>query len=200
MGKKDPRIDACIAEARPFAQPILKHLRALVHSACPEVEETLKWSAPTFMYKGILCRMAAFKEHATFGFWKHSLILEKGDDKWNDAMGSFGRLTSVKDLPSRARLTGYVRKAMELNDAGVPAPHMVHRKKRAPLPVPRDLKAALTKNAKARATFEGFSPSNRRDYVEWIVEAKAAETRARRLATAIAWMAEGKIRNWKYAR
>ncbi|HEY4658429.1 MAG TPA: YdeI/OmpD-associated family protein [Gemmatimonadaceae bacterium] len=200
MGTRDPRIDAYIARARPFARPILTQLRAVVHAACPDVEETLKWSSPAFMYKGMLCGMAAFKEHATFGFWKHALILKKADDKWNDAMGSFGRLTSVKDLPSSAALTAHVRKAMALNDAGVPAPHLVKRAKRKPLPVPGDLRAALAKNTKARTTFEGFSPSNRRDYVEWIVEAKGAETRARRLATAIEWMADGKIRNWKYAR
>lgn len=200
MGTRDPRVDAYIAKTQPFARPILEHIRAVVHSACPHVEETLKWSSPTFMYRGMLCGMAAFKEHATFGFWKHSLVVPNPKDKCHEAMGSFGRLTSVKDLPARAVLTGMIKKAVKLNDKGVKAPHMVNRRQHKPLPVPADLRAALAKNRKARATFEGFSPSNQRDYISWIIEAKAKETRQRRLGTAIEWVTEGKIRNWKHAR
>ena len=114
------------------------------------------------------------------------------------AGGSIGRLTSVKDLPSDATLSAYIKKAMKLNDEGVPATHMVNRKKHKPLPVPADLKTALSKDAKAKAGFDAFSPSAQRDDIEWLLEAKSEETRERRLATAVEWMAEGKRRNWKY--
>ncbi len=198
MPKKDPRVDAYIRKARPFAKPILRHLRSVIHAACPDVVENLKWGAPSFEYKGLMCGFASFNTHATFGFWKHSLILKKQDDKWNDAMGSFGRLTSVKDLPPKARISAYVKRAMELNDAGVKAPHMVRRKPRKPLPVPADLKAALARKPKARTAFDALAPSHRREYIEWITEAKMPETRARRVTTAVSWMASGKSRNWKY--
>ena len=197
MGTRDPRVDAYIARSAEFARPILTHLRAVVHAACPEVEETLKWSAPSFMYKGMLCGMAAFKEHCIFGFWKGSLIKGVGGRDSDEAMGNYGRIGSVADLPSKKALTGFIKEAMRLNDEGI----KVVRKKpgsRKPLPVPPDLAAALRKNPKARATFEGFSPSHRREYLEWITEAKGEETRRRRLETAVGWMAEGKARNWKY--
>ncbi|NOT06758.1 MAG: hypothetical protein HOP28_00995 [Gemmatimonadales bacterium] len=196
MATKDPRIDAYIAKSAEFARPILAHLRAVVHSACPEVEETLKWSSPTFMYKGILCGFAAFKEHATFGFWKGDLVVD-ANGKSAEAMGQFGRLTSLKDLPSKRVLAGYVKQAMRLNDAGVKSPRMVKRPK-APFKTPADLTAALKKNAAARTTFERFPASAQRDYVEWITEAKQEATRARRLATTVEWLAQGKRRNWKY--
>ncbi|HTK78277.1 MAG TPA: YdeI/OmpD-associated family protein [Gemmataceae bacterium] len=196
MGKKDPRIDAYIAKANPFAPPILKHLRKVIHSASPEITETMKWSHPSFEYKGLLCGLAAFKEHATFGFWMHEQIVPK--DRAKGAWGTFGRITSVKDLPPDKVLVGYIRKAMKLKDEGVKATHMVNRKKHKPLPVPADLKTALSKDAKAKAGFEAFSPSAQRDYIEWLIEAKTPETRERRLLTAVEWMAEGKRRNWKY--
>jgi uncharacterized protein YdeI (YjbR/CyaY-like superfamily) len=196
MGTRDPRIDAYIERSADFAKPILAHLRDVVHTACPQVEETLKWRSPAFLYRGMLCGMAAFKQHCAFGFWKHELVTgENGKSK--EAMGSFGRITSVRDLPSKKILAGLVKKAMVLNEEGIEAPRTKRRPK-PPLAVPDDLKTALRKNAKARATFEGFSPSHRREYMEWIVEAKRAETRQRRLATAVEWMAEGKGRNWKY--
>ena len=198
MGQRDARVDAYIESAAPFAQPILTHLREVVHMACPDVEETLKWRSPSFEYKGMLCGMAAFKQHCVFGFWKHELVTGKSDLA-DEAMGSFGRITAVKDLPARKVLTGYVKKAMELNDEGIKAPRNKTVPKR-PLKVPEDLAAALKKNAKARATFEGFSPSHKREYVEWIVEAKREETRKRRLATAVQWMAEGKTQSWRYQR
>ncbi len=198
--RMDPRVDAYIAKAKPFAQPILKHLRATVHAASPKILETIKWGSPSFEYKGMLCGFAAFKEHATFGFWKHALVIPKSADKWTEAWGSLGRLTSVADLPPKAVLVAWTRKAMKLNDAGVKAPHMADRKKRKPLPVPADLKSALSRNAKASAVWKSFSPSAQRDYVEWITEAKAAATREQRLVTAIGWIGAGKRRNWKYER
>lgn len=194
---RDPRIDAYIAKSADFAKPILTYLREIVHRACPRVEETMKWSAPHFMYEGMLCGMASFKSHCAFGFWKGGLVLDaKG--KTREAMGHFGRITSLEDLPSKKVLSGYIRKAMALNEKGIPSPT---RTKRAPKPeaaVPKDLAAALDKNQKAGATFDDFSPSHRREYVEWITEAKTEATRQRRLETAIGWMAEGKSRNWKY--
>jgi uncharacterized protein YdeI (YjbR/CyaY-like superfamily) len=196
MPTRDKRIDAYIARAAPFARPILTHLRQVVHAACPEVEETLKWGMPTFMHHGILCGMGAFKEHAIFGFWKAALIVEGGDSKRNEAMGSFGCLTKLSQLPTKRVLTGYVKKAMRLNEAGIKVPSS--RKPRAALPVPADLRTALARSAKAKTTFAKFSPSQRREYIEWITEAKRAETRARRVVTAVEWLSEGKRRNWKY--
>lgn len=225
---RDPRIDAYIAKSAEFARPILRHLREIVHEGCPGVVETLKWSMPSFEYKGILCGMAAFKQHCTFGFWKHALVV--GDDgrsagpggksatsagasakqagkraakpiadKSADAMGQFGRITSVGELPARKHLLRLVKKAAALNDAGI----KVVRPKRAaakPPPVPADLAAGLKRNKTAGGHFEAFSPSKRREYIEWINEARTEPTRARRLATALEWIGEGKARNWKYER
>jgi len=199
MGTRDPRVDAYIAKSADFAQPILTHLRDVVHAACPDVEETMKWSMPFFDYHGVMCNMAAFKAHATFGFWKGALIpgLAPNSNAGGESMGNLGRLTSVKDLPSRKVLTGYVKEAMRLNDDGV----AVKKPKNAAKPdakVPPDLAAALKKNRKAAATFDAFTAGQRREYVDWIVEAKREETRAKRVAQAVEWLAEGKKRNWKY--
>jgi len=197
MGTRDPRIDAYIAKSADFAQPILTHLRQVVHGACPDVEETMKWSMPHFTYrKRMLCGMASFKQHCTLGFWNGGRIVE-GDAPAEKAMGQFGRITSLADLPADDVLAGYVRKAMELNDAGVRRTAK-RGAPRAELAVPDYMAAALERSEQARATFEGFSPSQRREYVEWITEAKGDATRERRLATALEWMAEGKPRNWKY--
>lgn len=196
MGKKDPRVDAYIAAAAPFARPILKALRKTVHAACPEVEEATKWGHPHFMHHGMLCGMAAFKAHCAFGFWKDTLVV--GADKAEGAMGQLGRITALSDLPAEKTLKGWIVKAMKLNEAGVPAPRRTAAKPKPPPVVPDDLAKALAKNAAARKTFEGFSPSSRREYIEWIVEAKRDETRSQRLATTLAWLAEGKKRNWKY--
>lgn len=197
MVTRDPRIDDYIENAAPFARPILKHLRSVVHDACPDVVETLKWRMPSFEHKGLLCGMAAFKQHATFGFWKHSLVVEGASEKEREAMGSFGKLTSIDDLPSKTVLARYVKKAVKLNEDGVKAPRDKHPKKK-PVAMPKELEAALAKNKKARATFEAFSPSHKKEYMEWIGEAKGEDTRARRVATAVEWMSEGKPRNWKY--
>lgn len=200
MGTRDPRVDAYIAKSAEFARPILTHIRETVHAACPEVEETIKWGFPHFMYKGMLCAMASFKQHCTFNFWKGSLVVPDGAAKGREAMGQFGRITALSDLPSKKVLTGYIKTAMKLNDAGVKSPTRSKPKVKQAVVVPEILAAALRRNKKARETFEGFSPSNQREYVEWITEAKSEETRKRRLNTAIEWMAEGKPRNWKYMR
>ena len=198
MPKEDPRVDAYIAKAADFAQPILKHLRKVVHTACPDVQETLKWSMPHFDYKGMLCGMAAFKQHCTFGFWKGELIFGNRKEE-EEAMGQFGRLTNLSDLPSDRVLVGYVKKAVELNDAGIKKEKPPRPKVRKELAVPDYFIAALKKNKKALTTFEGFTYSHKKEYLEWITEAKREETRAQRIKTAIEWMSQGKSRHWKYA-
>jgi len=194
----DPRVDAYIAKAATFAQPILRHLRELVHEACPETEETIKWSMPSFTHHGILCGMAAFKAHATFGFWRRGLTDEiaKTGVNADAAMGSLGRITSVKDLPSDKAMLGYIRKAAKLNEAG--GPERPKPKPKPALAMPKDLAAALKRNAKAGKAFAEFSPRARREYIEWITEAKRPETRSARLTTTLQWVAAGKRRNWKY--
>ena len=194
MGARDPRVDAYIARSADFAKPILERLRESVHSAVPQAEETLKWGAPYFEYKGPLCGMAAFKRHCAFVFWKDTLVVENPSD---EAMGQLGRIESLDDLPPKKTLNAWLKKAVKLNEKGVKAPRSVRPPKPA-VEVPADLKSALAKNPGARAAFGGFSPSHRREYVEWIEEAKREETRKKRLTQAIEWMAEGRSRNWKY--
>jgi uncharacterized protein YdeI (YjbR/CyaY-like superfamily) len=199
MGARDPRFDAYIQKAPPFARPILSHLRDVVHAACPEVVEEMKWSSPHFTYRGMLAHMAAFKQHCAFGFGKGALVMGDGE-RARDAAGQFGRITSLDDLPPDDVLTGYIHHAMRLNEAGAKAPPRPPKHPRPDLAVPGDLHAALGANAAARATFDGFSPSQRREYVEWITEAKTEATREKRLREAVEWMAEGRTRHWKYAR
>jgi hypothetical protein len=200
MATKDARIDAYIAKSADFAQPILAHLRALVHAGCPEVEETMKWSFPHFLHRGILCSMAAFKQHCSFGFWKGELVLGKSPGgATGEGMGQFGRITALSDLPPDKVLIGYIRQAVRLNEAGVKRAAPPRAKEKRALRIPTDLTAALKKQPKALATFERLRPSHKQEYVEWITEAKREETRKKRLVTAIEWMAEGKPRYWKYA-
>lgn len=195
----DKRVDAYIAKAAPFAQPVLRHLRKLVHAACPETGETIKWGMPSFMYRGkILAGMAAFKAHAAFGFWHRGMekLMANEIGKTYDAMGLLGRITSRKDLPGDRVLTHYIKTAIKLHDSGAPA--RTKPKPKPPVPVPADLGAALRKNKQAAAHWADISPSGRREYIEWITGAKRPETRAARLATTIEWTAQGKKRNWKY--
>lgn len=193
---RDPRIDAYIAKAAPFAQPILSHVRARVNAAVPDVEETLKWGAPSFTRGGkILLMMAAFKAHAALNFWRGQEL--RGNDASRDAMGQFGRLTSVDDLPSDAEFDALIRQSVELA-AKAPAPRKVKHEPKPPAELHPAFAAALAGNPAANATLEGFSPSARRDYLDWIAEAKQDATRAKRIATAIEWLAEGKKRHWKY--
>ncbi|MEO8670843.1 MAG: YdeI/OmpD-associated family protein [Tahibacter sp.] len=196
MATTDPRIDDYIAKSAEFARPILEHLRKLVHKACPDVEETLKWSSPHFMYYGMLAGMAAFKQHCAFGFWKASLI-EGAGTSGKEAMGQFGRISSRADLPSDKILIGMVKQAMQLNQAGVKA---VRNKTgpRKPIEAPDYFLSALRKQRAAWNHYHAFSPSQQRDYLEWITEAKTDVTRDKRLATALEWLGEGKTRNWKY--
>ncbi len=195
MPTRDPRVDAYITKSADFAKPILLHIRDVVHATCPDVEETMKWSSPHFDYHGMLCAMSALKEHCALGFWKASLI--EGLGVGDGSAGSFGRLTTVADLPPRKVLVGYVQAAMRLNEEGTAVP----KTRGAPKPeatIPPDLAAALAKNKKAKAAFAAFPPSHRREYIDWITDAKREETRAKRVAQTVEWVAEGKSRNWKY--
>lgn len=207
MATKDPRVDAYIEQSSEFARPILKKLRGLVHKGCPEVVETIKWGMPAFEYKGPLCGMAAFKKHCTFGFWKAELLFKDKDPEVAKARAklSWGvkgsdptaaHITSVKDLPSDAVILALIKEAKALNDEGVKVPRATTR--RTPLPMPADFAAALERVKGASARFEAFSPSQKREYIEWITEAKREETRKKRIATAVEWIGEGKTRNWKY--
>ncbi len=200
MGKRDDRIDAYIARSGEFARPILTHLREIVHEACPDVEETMKWSFPHFLYKGMMCSMASFKEHCAFSFWKGSLIVGKGGGEVEKAMGQFGRIGKIADLPSKKVLSGYIKQAMKLDEDGVKSPSRMKPKEKAPreLVIPDDLASALGANSAASATFKKFSPSHRREYVEWITEAKTQVTRTHRLEQTLQLLAEGKPRYWKY--
>jgi hypothetical protein len=196
MSKKDPRVDAYIAKAADFAKPILIRIRKLVHTACPDVTETIKWNAPFYEHKGILICTPAFKKHCALIFWKGKLIFKELPVKDNPRK-KFRRLTSNADLPGDKILTGYIRQAVELNESGLKTP----RSKPKPKPklvVPDYFLAALKKNKKSLATFGKFSPSCKEEYVEWITEAKREQTRIKRMQTAIQWLAAGKSRNWKY--
>lgn len=214
MGHHDARIDDYIAGSAGFAQPILRQLREAVHATCPEVEESLKWGMPSFGYRGkILCSMAAFKQHASFGFWQGARVL--GEDpakpakaspgarraverKGGEGMGQFGRLKQLSDLPDPHALAGFMMQAMKLIDDGVARPSGKVAATRAPLVVPDDLATALKTHAEARATFDRFPPGQQREYIDWITGAKRDDTRQRRLVQAIEWLGEGKPRNWKY--
>ncbi len=200
MPEKDPRIDEYIYKSASFAQPILKHLRELVHKACPNVEETMKWSFPHFDYKGSFCSMASFKNHCAFGFWKESIMKDNAgflNQQNKTGMGSLGKITSLKDLPSDKILVDYIKEAVELNERGIKLPP---RKKtiEQDLLVPAGLVTALNKNKKAKSVFEAFSPSHKKEYIVWITEAKTETTREKRVETTIEMLIEGKSKNWKY--
>lgn len=201
--EKDKRIDAYILKSADFAKPILNHIRKVVQDACPEVKETIKWSFPNFEYNNsILCSMASFKQHCAFGFWLTAVMKDpdkiflKGDNK--TAMGSLGQLKKLEDLPSDKILSKYIKEAMKLIDEGVKLPKKESVSKTKELEIPDYFMKAVKKNKLSIATFEKFSYSQRKEYVVWVTEAKTEETRMKRLETTVEWLAEGKIRNWKY--
>jgi uncharacterized protein YdeI (YjbR/CyaY-like superfamily) len=198
----DKRVDAYITGSQPFARPILTHIRRLVHKGCPDVVETIKWGFPHFDYKGMMCSMAAFKAHCAMGFWKASLLPDalKLQTKNRDAMGNFGRITSLKELPPDKTLITWIRGAAKLNDEGIVVARKAKPEAKPALRPPAYLVAALRKNPAAQKTFREFTPGHKREYLVWITEAKTEGTRQRRLETAIAWLAEGKRLNWKYER
>lgn len=202
MEKRDERIDAYIAKSADFAKPILIHLRELIHEAFPAIEEAWKWSFPHFDHKGIVCSMAAFKQHCTFGFWKASLMND-ADNLFihsDTAMGKLGQIKSLEDLPPDDVLISYIREAVELNEKGVKLPSKERPAVKKELEIPDYFISALNKNKQAAETFKNFNYSNKKEYVEWVTEAKTEETRNKRIAAAIEQIAEGKSRHWKYAR
>lgn len=196
MPTLDPRVDAYIDKSADFAKPVLIHIRRIVHKACPDITETIKWSFPHFDHKGTVCSMASFKQHCAFGFWKQSLMEQDAFPAEKTAMGSFGRITSVKDLPPDKVMIKLIQQAVELNEKGVKVVKTPVEKKE--LVIPKDLTAALSKNKTANATFDKFAYSHKKEYVQWIEEAKTEATRNKRLATAVEWLSEGKSRNWRY--
>ncbi|MEO6539116.1 MAG: YdeI/OmpD-associated family protein [Ferruginibacter sp.] len=204
MGKKEKFIDAYISKSAAFAQPVLNHIRDLVHSTCPEVEEKMKWSFPHFDYKGeMMCSMAAFKHHAVLGFWKAALmkdssLLQKARSE--ESMGHFGKITSVNELPPDKKLIAYIKEAMKLNNLGIKLPSKPKSSEKKDIIVPDYFATALSKNKKAAEIFDAFSPSHKKEYVEWITGAKTEETKVKRMARAIETMTEGKSLNWKYAK
>jgi uncharacterized protein YdeI (YjbR/CyaY-like superfamily) len=206
MQTLNPKVDAYFMKVQPFAKPIMAHLRELVHKGCPDIEETIKWSRPFFQYRGvILCNMAAFKEHCSFGFWGEEIgaVLREAKVLGENGMGSLGRITSVKDLPSDKQMLSWIRQAAAFVDNGqhtspIAARRKVVKPQKSPVEIPAEFSAALQKNKKAAAVFAAFSPSCKREYVEWIADAKRQETRDKRITTAIEWIAEGKQRNWRY--
>ena len=201
MGKKNPRVDEYIAAAGDFAKPILRQLRAAVHRGCPDVAEEMKWNAPFFVYKGMLCMMAAFQKHCSFGFWKHALLQKRMKEvlpRGSGEMERFVRLHSPVDLPDQKMLVQLVKEAGRLNDLGLKIERSPTPNKERRLVVPESFMKAVRGNRKARAAFEAGSYTFRKEYVEWVTEAKTQDTRERRLRTAVTWMAQGKSRNWKY--
>ncbi len=196
MPTTDPRVDAYIEKSAEFAKPILTHIRKIVHEACPDITETMKWSFPHFDHKGTVCSMASFKQHCAFGFWKQSLLEKDAFPAQKTAMGSFGRITSLDDLPDEKVMIQLVHQAVDLNEKGVKvAKKTVERKE---LVVPDDLIGALKQNKKAKTAFDKFGYSHKKEYIEWITEAKTEATRNKRLATTVELLSEGKGRNWKY--
>ena len=198
MPTTDPFVDTYIEKSKDFAKPILNHIRALVHEACPDVIELKKWSFPHFDYKGMMCSMASFNEHCAFGFWKQSLIDDAAFPAEKTAMGSFGRLTSLADLPDDATMKKLIMDAMKLNDDGIKVAKPKPTGEKKELVVPEVLLEALARDDAAATTFNNFPYSKKKDYVEWITEAKTDATREKRLATTVEWLAEGKARHWKY--
>jgi uncharacterized protein YdeI (YjbR/CyaY-like superfamily) len=203
MASTDPRIDAYIGRAAVFARPVLRHLRALVHRACPGAAETIKWGFPHFEHHGILCSMAAFQRHCAFGFWKGRILKDASGAlaSSGEAMGHLGRITGLENLPSDAVLLRLLRQAARLNEEGVPAPRAPRKRvSTAPPAVPAALREALRKNPAAAGTFRSLSPSHRKEYIGWITEAKRPETKAKRIATTVQWLAHGRNLNWRYER
>jgi uncharacterized protein YdeI (YjbR/CyaY-like superfamily) len=201
MGQYDPRVDAFIAKSGDFAKPILIHIREVVHKASPLISETIKWGMPFFDYKGPICMMASFKQHCAFGFWKASRLndpqgLLKGSDEESSA-GSFGRINKMEDLPSDEAMIGFIHQMIAINESGVKEVKKPSVPK-SELPVPADFEKLLKGNSAVKEIFEKFSPSHKREYIEWITEAKTDITREKRMLQAIEQITEGKSRNWKY--
>ncbi|MEO7209721.1 MAG: YdeI/OmpD-associated family protein [Chitinophagaceae bacterium] len=202
MGKKNILVDEYIHKSADFAKPILEHFRSLVHTVCPQITETIKWGFPNFEYKGIVCSMAAFKNHCAISFRKAGLmkdpqkLLQIGE---KNGMGNFDKITCTDMLPDKLILISYIKEAVELNENDIKIPLKIHKK--TPLTtIPDALKKALLENKKASATFANFSDANKKEYILWLNEAKTPQTFDKRLETTLEWLEEGKVRNWKYVK
>lgn len=204
MFPKNKAIDTYITKAADFAKPILKHIRTLVHKACPNVEEKIKWGFPHFDYKNeMMCSMAAFKQHCAFGFWKAALMSDKqllANAKSESSMGHLGKITSLKDLPTDKKMTAYIKEAMKLNELGIKLPAKPKTTEKKELVIPDYFMAALKKNKTALKKFEAFSYSHKKEYAEWIAGIKTEAIRQKNIEKAIEMIAEGKSKNWKYER
>lgn len=201
MVTKDPRIDAYIAKSQDFAKPVLNYFRGLVHKACPDAQETIKWGFPNFDYKGLYCAMASFKQHCAIVFYKATLMKDSkltANAKSESAMGHLGRITSLRDLPSEKKLISYLKEAAKLNDAGIKIPKKKPSAEKKVLVIPNFFSKELKKNKKAFEAFNNFSYSHKKEYLEYITEAKREETRNKRIASTIKFLASGKALNWKY--
>jgi uncharacterized protein YdeI (YjbR/CyaY-like superfamily) len=198
----DPRVDAYIDRAAPFAKPVLQHIRALVHKACPGAQENIKWGMPFFEYKGIICNMAAFKNHCSLGFFKAGQMQSAAELQATNeqGMGHLGKITSLQDLPPDDIIIGYIKEAAALNESGVKKATPKKTTEKKELTIPVEITEALELNEAAKSTFVNFPYSQKKEYVEWITEAKTDDTRNKRLATMLEWLEEGKSRNWKYER
>ena len=194
---KNPKVDAYIERTAPFARPVLELLREAAHAACPNVEETIKWGVPHYEHKGILFGTPAFKAHIRCVIWKSALIRKQLGATDQKALAELAKMTGPSDLPPSKAIVTIIKTAVALNDAGVKTARPKPAAK-ARVVVPSYLRTALVKTPKAKVAFEAFSPSHKREYIEWITEAKQEATRERRLKQAIEWMAQGKARNWKY--
>jgi uncharacterized protein YdeI (YjbR/CyaY-like superfamily) len=200
MPKTDPRVDAYIAKSADFARPILRRFRKVFHAGCPQVEETIKWGVPAFEYKGILGGIAGFKAYCSMAFWKGAFMKDQGLSAADAAaMEQVGRVASEAELPSDRTLIKLVKAAAAVNAKGLKAPRPPKRPAK-PVRVPAYFATALKKNRKAQTTFDAFSPSHKREYIEWLTEARTDATRMRRLEQALSWLSVGKTRNWKYER
>lgn len=203
MENRNPAFDTYMDKAAPFARPILAHLRNLAHAAQPGLSETLKWGFPHFEYKGMVCHMAAFKQHCVFGFWKATLLTDPHQVltvQGKTAMGHLGQIKSLADLPADDILVAYIREAVQLNEENRKVPAKAAAGQAKDLEVPDYFLEALAQHAAADRTFRNFSRSQQKEYVDWLAEAKTEATRSKRLDTAMEWLAEGKVRNWKYVK
>jgi uncharacterized protein YdeI (YjbR/CyaY-like superfamily) len=201
VNNKEQPVDRYIEKSLNFAKPILKHLRKLVHKACPQVEETIKWGFPHFEYRGMLCGMASFKQHCVFGFWKATLLTDRNkilNPVGETAMGQFGKIRTLQDLPADEILIDYIKEAVKLNEDGIKIEKKPKICEKQPIDIPDDFLLAIQNNKNAVTNFSNFSNTYKKEYIEWITDAKTEKTRHKRIATAIEWIIEGKSRNWKY--
>ncbi|WP_412467852.1 YdeI/OmpD-associated family protein [Pedobacter sp. KLB.chiD] len=196
------QVDQYIINSAEFAIPILDHFRNLVHQADARIEEKIKWGMPFFDYKGTVCHMASFKHHCAFGFWKGALINDEYGifKERSESMGWLGKIKSFDDLPADEILIAYIQQAIQLNEDNIKLPSKPKSNDKKEVIVPEYFAEALNEAPEALAVFQNFSPSNKKDYILWLEEAKTEATRMRRLETTLAWLAEGKTRMWKYKR